>query len=152
MSSDPMNEKEYRSSAWALLIVGGVGFILVVLGATGVIPLHVSNPYMFYGVMMAVFVLFLVMGALSFKSARIFAEKTRAEDTLMETVEAWCLEQLKAEEIDASMEECQEEAVYFGRTAYIKERINSQFINLDQNLLDRFIDERLYDMIFEDKT
>lgn len=152
MSSNPMNEKEYRSSAWALLLVGGVGLIIVLLGAFGVIPFYPGNPYMFYGVMMAVFVLFLVMGALSFKSANIFAEKEKKDNTLMEAVEAWCLENLKSEEIDEAIatqvESEDSEVLYFARYEYIKKRINNQFMNLDQGLLDRFMDEKLYDLIF----
>ena len=163
MSSEPMNEKEYRSSAWALILVGGAGLILVLLGAFGVIPLRPANPYLFYGVMMAVFVLFLVMGTLSFKSARIFAEKAKKDNTLMEAVEAWCKGNLRAEEIDeAAVRYAQEtegidtaelgsedgQTLYFIRCEYIKNRINSQFMNLDQMLLDRFVDESLYDLIF----
>ncbi|MBR1852359.1 MAG: hypothetical protein IJ794_04150 [Lachnospiraceae bacterium] len=158
MFSDPMNEKEYRSSGWALLLVGGVGMILAVLGAVGVIPATVANPYMFYGVMMAVFVLFLVMGALSFKSAKGAAEKTKADNTLMEAVEAWCMENLTAEEIDAKAaeqtnavidsDEDDEQVLYFIRSEYIKRRINTQFINLNQIQLDRFLDEKLYDQFF----
>lgn len=155
MSSNPMNEKEYRSSAWALLIVGGGGCILVALGTSGIIPLQLGNPYLFYGVMSAIFVLFLVMGLLSFKSARIFAEKAKADNTLMDTVEKWCLSNLKAEDIDDAVnasDEGDEEALFFGRVEYMKTRINSQFINLDQDLLDRFVDERLYDLIFGDQA
>lgn len=149
--------KENRSSAWALLIVGGVGFVGVILGITGVLPLRLSNPYLFYGVMMAVFLLFVVMGALSMKNARIFAEKAKVENTLLETVEKWCLETFRAGDLppelsegtaqDNSVEDGQE-TLYFRRVEYLREQINRQFLNLDQGLLERFIDERLYERIF----
>ena len=157
-SSDPINEKDYRSSGWALLLVGGIGLILAVLGAMGVFPATVANPYMFYGVMMSVFVLFLVMGALSFRSAKGAAEKTKADNTLMDAVEAWCMENLTAEEIDANAarltnavidsDEDDEQVLYFIRSAYIRKRINDQFINLNQTQLERFLDEKLYDRLF----
>ncbi|MCM1112205.1 MAG: hypothetical protein NC399_03005 [Muribaculum sp.] len=169
--------KENRSSAWALLIVGGVGFVGVLLGMTGVLPLRLSNPYLFYGVMMAVFLLFVVMGALSMKNARIFAEKAEVENTLLETVEKWCLEAFRAEKLppelsgeithDHIVESCEadnaetggadsaetaeedgQEMLYFRRVEYLREQINRQFLNLDQGLLERFIDERLYERIF----
>lgn len=169
--------KENRSSAWALLIVGGVGFVGVILGITGVLPLQLSNPYLFYGVMMSVFLLFVVMGVLSMKSARIFAEKAKVENTLLETVEKWCLETFRAEELppelseetaqDSPVESCEadsaeageadsgkdvgedgRETLYFRRVEYLREQINRQFLNLDQGLLERFIDERLYERIF----
>ncbi|MBR1771673.1 MAG: hypothetical protein IJ747_06555 [Lachnospiraceae bacterium] len=159
MSPEPMNEKEYRSSGWALLLVGGVGLLGVALGISGVLPVHLGNPYLFYGVMMSVFVLFIVMGALSFKSARIFAQKEQADHTLMETVETWCVEHLTAEEIDRAVDAdlpdetaSDPQLLFFPRAEYIKEKINNQFMNLDQKLLDRYVDERLYDLIFGEKT
>ncbi len=162
MARNSANEKEYRSSAWALLIVGGVGLTIVVLGITGVLPLKLGNPYLFYGVTMAVFILFLVMGVLSMKNARIFAQRARVENTLLETVETWCLENLNAEEIDCALEagaqdedEASENAAqlrYFRRVEYLRERINRQFLNLDQGLVEQFIDEQLYDRIFGEKS
>ncbi|MBR1703321.1 MAG: hypothetical protein IJ716_15455 [Lachnospiraceae bacterium] len=161
-SPNPINENDYRSSGWALLLVGGVGLILAILGAMGVFPATVANPYMFYGVMMAVFVLFLVMGALSFKSAKGAAEKTKADNTLMEAVEAWCMDNLTAEEIDTNAAKLtnavidsdgeDEQVLYFIRSAYIKQRINDQFINLNQTQLERFLDEKLYDRIFGEQA
>lgn len=158
--------RENRSSAWALLMVGGAGLLLVALGIAGILPLQFGNPYLFYGVMMAVFFLFVVMGVLSVQNARIFAEKAEADNTLLDTVEKWCGETLRAEEIDAVLdakeggraesdfgdgravsEESADE--YFRRVEYLKERINRQFMNLDESLLDHFIDEYLYDTIFK---
>lgn len=141
--------RENRSSAWALLIVGGAGIVCVALGIVGLFPLQLGNPYLFYGVMMAVSLLFLVMGVLSMKSARIFAERAKVEGTLLETVEHWCMEAFKAEEIDAALRAEDGEPLYFQRVNYLKEQINSQFMNLDQRLLERFIDERLYEKLFE---
>lgn len=148
--------KENRSSAWALLIVGGAGMLCAILGIAWVHSVRLGNSYLFYGVMMAVALLFLVMGVLSMKSARIFAERARVEDTLLETVENWCMETLNAEEIDAALRAEETAAVpaddgslYFYRAQYLKERINSQFMNLDQRLLEHFIDGRLYAKLFE---
>lgn len=158
--------RENRSSAWALLIVGGAGLACAILGIAGVFPFQLGNPYLFYGVMMAVSLLFIVMGVLSMKSARIFAERAKVEDTLLETVENWCMETLRAQEIDAALglrdmggalrpENIGADAsednglLYFQRTEYLKEQINSQFMNLDQRFLEHFIDERLYGKLFE---
>jgi hypothetical protein len=148
--------QENRSSAWALLIVGGVGLLLVVLGMLEVLPLKLSNPYLFYGVMTAVFFLFIVMGVLSMKNARFFAQKAVEDNTLLETVEKWCRETMDADSIDAAVgavaedetEEFAGELLYFKRAEYLKQQINGQFLNLDQALVEHFIDGRLYDMIF----
>lgn len=154
MARNSANEKEYRSSAWALLLVGGIGLAFDVFGITGVFPLNLDNPYLFYGVTMAVFILFLVMGALSMKSAIVFAEKAQEENTLLEAVETWCREHLSAEETDAALQDFSEDEKqlqYFGRVEYLKERINNQFLNLDQGLLEQLIDEKIYDMVFGER-
>ena len=57
--------EENRSSAWVLLVVGILGMLVMILGITGVLPLNIGNPYMFYGVMSAVFILFIVGRVLS---------------------------------------------------------------------------------------
>ena len=141
-----------RSAGWMLLIVGILGLLLVVLGIAKVLPLQLSNPYLFYGVMGAVFLLFLVAGAVSIKNAGIFAKKAESEHSLRSTMLDWCKETLHAKEIDelVGAEGVPEEVLYFSRTAYIRERLNHQFMNLDQDFLDKFVDDYVYGMIFED--
>ena len=64
--------EENRSSAWVLLVVGILGMLVMILGITGVLPLNIGNPYMFYGVMSAVFILFIVMGVVSKRNEKLF--------------------------------------------------------------------------------
>ena len=145
---------ENRSSAWILLIVGSLGLAMAILGVTEVLPFNLANPYLFYGVMISVFVLFIVAGAVSMKNSKIFARKAESENSLRSTLLNWCRENLHAEEIDSEVctEGVGEEVLYFSRTAYILERLNRQFINLDQDFLERFVDDHVYEMIFlEDK-
>ena len=145
---------ESRSSAWILLIVGSLGLAMTILGVTEVLPFNLGNPYLFYGVMTSVFVLFIVAGAVSMKNYRIFARKAESENSLRGTLLEWCCENLHAEEIDCEVDAggASEEVLYFCRTAYILERLNRQFINLDQNFLEHFVDDHVYEMIFlEDK-
>lgn len=143
--------EENKSSGWTLLLVGTVGIVIVILGIAGVLPLHIGNPYLFYGVMSAVFILFLVMGVVSMKNAKLFAKKAESENSLRSTMLDWCRESMKAEELDASitgLEDATEEVRYFRRTQKMKELLNHQFVNLDQGFLDHFIDEEIYDLIF----
>ena len=145
---------ENRSSAWILLIVGSLGLAMAVLGVTEVLPFNLANPYLFYGVMSSVFVLFIVAGAVSMKNSKIFARKAESENSLRSTLLNWCRENLHAEEIDSEVdaEGTDEEVLYFSRTDYIRERLNRQFVNLDQNFLERFVDDYVYEKIFsEDK-
>lgn len=139
-----------RSSAWILLIIGILGLVLVALGIAEVIHLELGNPYLFYGVMIAVFLLFLVTGIMSMRSAKFFAKKAESENSLRSTLLDWCRENLKPDEIDreVSAADTSEEVLFFSRTSYIKEKLNHQFLNLDQDFLDMFVDEHVYEMVF----
>lgn len=146
--------EENRSSAWTLLIVGGLGLIVMILGIVGVLPFNLGNPYMFYGVMSAVFILFIVMGAVSMKNAKIFAKKAESENSLRDSLLNWCEENLTAEKIDAQIEnagDMADEILYFRRYEMIKKMMNHQFMNLDQGFLEQLIDDEVYDMVFDGK-
>lgn len=143
--------QENRSSAWALLIAGSICLIVVILGMVGILPFKLSNPYLMYGVMAVFSLVFLIMGFVSLKSAKSYSKQAESEKFLHETVLEWCRENLRKEDINAEVEdysETPEEVIYFRRVECIKNKINHQFMNLDQNFVDRFIDENIYDMIF----
>lgn len=143
-----------RSSAWVLLGLGAVGLIAVVLGAAGILPLRMGNPYLFYGVMGAIFILFVVAGIVSMKNAKLFEKKAESENSLRQTLLDWCGENLSAGDIDAEV--CaggvSDEIAYFRRITYIKEKMNHQFVNLNQGFLDQFIDDYIYDRIFGERS
>lgn len=150
--------EENRSSAWTLLIIGGIGLVAMILGMLGVLPLRLGNPYMFYGVMSAVFILFIVMGVVSMKNAKIFAKKAESENTLRDAMTKWYQENLNAEAVDAalvnggeSLEDVPEEILYFRRIQQLKYMFNHQFMNLDQVFLEHFIDEEVYEFVFPDE-
>ena len=147
-SSQRANEN--RSSAWVLLIVGSLGLVMVILGVTEVLPFKLENSYLLYGVMSSVFVLFVVAGVVSMKNARFFERRAESENSLRDAMVNWCCKNLSADGIDSEVgaQGVGEEEIYFRRTAYIRERLNRQFINLDQDFLDRFVDDHIYEMIF----
>ena len=143
---------ENRSSGWMLLILGILGLVLAVLGIMEVLPLRLGNPYLFYGVIIAIFLLFTVAGAMSIKSASFFAKKAESENSLRSTMLDWCKENLRADDIDSQVcsEDMLEEVRYLNRTAFIRKRLNHQFVNLDQDFLDKFVDDHVYGMFFEE--
>lgn len=161
MNSAQMAE-DNRSSAWMLLIVGGLGIVAVVLGILDILPLRIGNPYLFYGVLSAVFALFIVMGFVSMKSAKVFEKNAENEKTLKKSLLEWCEANLKAEQIDSlvkkadpyvtDISEMAEEVLYLKRYEVIREMINHQFMNLDQEFVGQLIDETIYDMIFSAET
>lgn len=143
-----------RSAAWVLLGLGVIGLAAVVLGVLGILPLHLGDPYLFYGVMGAIFILFVVAGVVSVKNAKVFEKKAESENSLRQTLIDWCGENLNAAAIDAEVcaEGTSDEVAYFRRTFYIKEKLNHQFVNLDQGFLDKLIDDYIYDKVFGDKA
>jgi len=142
--------QEFKSGAFSLLIVGGLGLVAVLLILFDIIPLQMNifSKYLILGVMGTLFVLFLVMGFLSIKSYKKFEIKATEEDNLTANISAWCKEHLTSDIIDAELEEEEEELKYFRRTEKMKEMISDKFMNLDAAFLDSFVDD-LYQNIFE---
>lgn len=145
--------EDNRTSAYTLLIVGGLGLITVALFFFGVIDIGMSltNKYMVTGVMGVLFVLFIIMGIVSMKNSRILTKKAHKENNLTVEIKKWCMENLKEEHIDNLLEikEDQKELKYFQRFDYMKKAIQKQFMNLDEGYLDRLIEE-VYPEIFEE--
>lgn len=146
--------EENRTSAYTLLLVGGVGLALIILLFFDVINIGVSvtSKYMITGVMGVLFILFIIMGIISMKNSKILKKKAYKENNLTIEIKKWCRENFKKEEIDNLLEISLqvEEIKYFQRFDYMKNAIKKQFMNLDEGYLDRLIEE-VYPEIFEEE-
>lgn len=144
--------QENRSSAFTLLLVGGVGFICVFLFFFDIISFRVSivSKYMISGVMGVLFLLFIIMGFVSMRNSKILKVKACKENNLTMEIKKWCKVNFHKSEIDLKLElsGIPEEMQYFQRIDYMKEMIQNQFLNLDEAYLDRLIEET-YGDIFE---
>lgn len=146
--------EDNKSSAYTLLFVGGVGIVVIALCMFGVIDLNLNetSKYMVYGVMGALFVLFLVMGGVSMRSYKVFAQKAQKEDNLTSEIRKWCLADLNDRKVDEYLTEedkvLEEELKYFKRTEIMKKLISEKFLNLDETYLEHFVDD-IYPEIFE---
>ena len=145
--------EDNRTSAYTLFFVGILGFVLVVLVFTGAIPVFQSaetTRYFVCGIMGALFVLFIVFGVVSMRDSKILLMQAQSEDSLLFELTKWCGENLTAEQIDVGLfeEEMSDEQKYFKRTDKMKAIINDKFLNLDQGLLEHFVDE-YYQGLFE---
>ena len=135
---------EFKDSGYTLLGVGSVGFIIIVLMACGVLPFRFGGiPVITYGVLGAMFLIFIVVGFNSMKSAKNYKKEALSESNLKDEIMSWCRESLTAEGIDADLVdvELSEEEKYFKRTEYIRNQIGQKFINIDEGFLDYLIDE-----------
>ncbi len=151
--TEEASEKVNPGELLKTLVVGILGMLVMILGITGVLPLNIGNPYMFYGVMSAVFILFIVMGVVSMRNAKLFEKKAESENSLVDTLLKWSEENLTAEKIDAQIEnaaDTPEEALYYKRFEVIRSQMNHQFMNLDQQMLENLIDTKIYEQIFPD--
>lgn len=147
--------EDNRISAYMLFLVGILGFAGVILVFTGIIPLFPAagtTRYFVCGVMGALFILFIVFGVVSMRDSKLLLVQAQSENSLLAEITRWCDENLTAEQIDSGLFEdnLSEEQKYFKRTDRMKELINHKFMNLDQGLLEHFVDE-YYQGLFEDE-
>lgn len=145
---------ENRTSAYVLLSVGGIGLVLIVLYFFDMLPIHrlIGNKYMISGVMGSLFLLFFIMGIVSFRNSKILDKKAKKENNLTQEIKKWCLENILKENADEMLsfdENTPDELKYFPRFELMKEMVKRQFMNLDEAYLDRLLDE-IYPEIFED--
>ena len=149
--------EDNHTSAYTLLFVGIVGFILVLLIFVGVIPLYqnaTTTKYLMCGVMGAMFILFIVFGSVSMRNSKILFIKAKSEDSLLSELTKWCERNLNAEQIDAGLfddttgQTIAEEQKYFKRSDRMKTIISDNFMNLDEAFLEHFVDE-YYQELFE---
>ena len=147
--------EDNRSSAYTLLAVGSIGFVVILLMFLGVIPVYQNagmTKYLVCGVMGAMFILFIVFGVVSMRSSKVLFSKAKAEDSLMTEMEKWCQTNLSPSKVDEGLfedEELPEEQKYFKRTDKMKSMISDKFLNLDEAFLDHFIDE-YYQKLYEE--
>ncbi len=143
-----------KSSAYTLLVVGGVGFVVVLLIFLGVLPVYQNagtTKYLVCGVMGAMFILFIVFGFVSMHSSMILYSKAKVEDSLLTEITKWCQTNLSSSMVDDGLfeEELSEEQKYFKRVERMKSLISDKFLNLDEAFLDHFVDE-YYQVLFEE--
>ena len=146
--------EDNKSSAYTLLIIGVIGMVLVILMALGVIPFfsNSTTKILTYVVMGSLFGIFIIMGIISFRNAAKFARKAAFEEELSGEMHKWAKEHLTKEKIDAMLDpedlELPEELLYFKRAEKCRQRLEHQYMNLEEGFLEHFIEE-IYPEIFE---
>ncbi len=144
---------DYRSTGYLLTAFGGAGIIFVILTMFDIIPKFLGNPYMSYGLLFAVFILFFVMGISSIRSAGIFEKKAKSDNTIEDRIIKFVSEELTVTEVDEKAgitEGDTPEIMFFKRTDCLKNILAKKFVNIDPGFLDNLIDEKLYDSLYEE--
>jgi len=144
---------DFKDSGYTLIGVGILGLIAIVCMASGIVPFGFrgTTAYLSYGVMSVLFLLFLVVGIRSMRSAKTYKSKALSESNLKEKIMDWCRTHLTAKEVDdaLALEGLSEEEKYFRRTEHMKNLVSRNFLNIDDGFLDYLIDE-FYPEIFRE--
>lgn len=145
--------EDFKSSAYTLLIVGVLGIVALVLMELHIIPVYLAAPgkYITYGVMGALFLIFIVCGVRSFFSAKKYAEEAKSEDNLTDQILSWCKNNVTKELIQqntAVADSLPDEMKYFKLFATLKSMISNEFGELDPSYLES-IAEDVYSELFD---
>ncbi|MBQ9140553.1 MAG: hypothetical protein IJX63_02010 [Lachnospiraceae bacterium] len=146
--------EDNRSSAWTLLLVGGIGVIVLILGFFGIIPFPVSgfSKYMFFGVLMVLCLIFIVSGFISLKKSKVYSAAAETEKDNKQLIIDWCIENEVVQKINDSLMnegEMSVEEEYFKRSERLKHVVFSQFQSMSIEFLSDVVDD-IYDSLFEE--
>ncbi len=146
--------EEAQSSAFSMIFVGAIGMAFMILKFNGISFISFSglSDILFNVTMTTVFGLFLIVGFLTYQSARRIKAKIIVEESLIDDLKVFFDEKITAEAID---NECNftdetEEIKYFTRQECIKEKIYNEFEINDDSLVEQMIDE-YYPLIFNNE-
>lgn len=146
--------ENYKSSAYALLLVGILGIVFLILAYTGVISFALAPNinFLFYGVMGIMFLVFIIMGFKSFVAAKVIAAGSKDEEELTERIYSFFEDSYSTEKIDLialnSELDLSEEEKFFPRSQAIRNIIIENFGELDEAYLTE-LTETAYSKLFE---
>lgn len=139
--------KDLKSSAFTFLLVSILGIVVLVLNAIGIIGIF-EGP-MPYIVMGSLFVAFLYVGVSSYLKAQKVVTEVDEENRVTEAINNWLSQNVTAEQLNSfTKSEDSEEIRFFHKLEKMKDMINTQFGELDENYLDRLVEE-FYNNNFE---
>ena len=143
--------EDIKSSAYTMLIVGGVGLIFMILVIADVInlPLNPSSSWLFYTVMGGIFIIFVIAGIVSAMHAKQVKIDADAEDKLIDEIMEWANDNISKEYLDEGLDlTTPEEILYFSRADKIKDKLMHAFENADEPLINE-LTEQLYQKMYE---
>lgn len=146
--------ENYKSSGFALTLVGGIGVVAMILFITGVIDFHMADNIRLIStiVFSLLFVSFLVMGIRSFSEAKKQAALSADEEQVDEEIREWFLFNHSAESIDEACAigaaERKDETSYFARNEYMKQVILEKYPEVEKAYLENLVED-LYTETYE---
>ena len=152
--SKESKKEETKSTAYSFLLVSVIGFIALILFATGALPVHVADymKIMLCIVMGAMLLIFFVIGIVSLRQFKTLGTQAEKENDLSSEIISWFTSTYSAEDIDESMdEEVFDQDLYFKRYEIMTRFLSKQYPDLEETFLDHLVEE-LYGNLFEENT
>ena len=153
--SKSQKAEEAKSSALALLLIGGIGLVIVLLWAFNLLPGNISmtRRFLLCGILGLFSIIMLIMGVFSMRSSKLLKVGAREEDKRTAEILKWAKENLKGGELDEKLfsegEDPEEEEKYFRRIALISACVSAKYMNLENDYIDD-ISEQIYHLVFEE--
>ena len=143
--------EDYKSSGYVLTLVGGVGLVALVLLYLGIIPgfSGLKSNYMFMGVMLVMFIVFIIAGIVSFAQIKTIILEAEADDDLISRVNQFFDEYLTVEKLAKEVvcgKKDTEEELYFKRTEYMTRVLLQKFPEMNESLREKIIDDKYGEM------
>ena len=137
--------EDAKSSAVALLLVGGLGLVFIVLLMLDYLPIHLFGlgKYLVSGIMAAMFLVFIAMGFSSIKTYKKYLGIAEEEQKNIEQIMELLAQHVSKEVIDTKLAGEPEEMpqIYYSRLALIKEFLEAHYGGLEPALLEKLADD-----------
>lgn len=137
--------EDAKSSAIALLLVGGLGLVFIVLLMLDYLPIHLFGlgKYLVSGIMAAMFLVFIAMGVSSIKTYKKYLGIAEEEQKNIEQIMDLLAQHMSKEVIDTKLAGEPEEMpqIYYSRLALIKEFLEAHYGGLEPALLEKLADD-----------
>ena len=138
---------EAKSSAWAFLVIGCAGFLIITAALTGIIHIPLSQFSLI--VLGAVFIIFIGIAILSFRHAVRLTGEITDETDLEERIRQWAADNLRPEELMVDLDtNTTEEMKYFLISEMVRERLMRAFPEVDdayaEEWTENFYNENFY--------
>ena len=137
--------EDHKSTGYLFLSIGAVGTLITILCWTGVLkfPLNAFQ----LSILLAMFVAFMGFGIWSFKKASEVLKTVDTENDHVANMRKW-IEENRASFCVSDTSGLPENEIYFQREQDIYNAISTQFPDLEESLLDIFVEET-YQALFE---
>lgn len=142
--------EDLKSTAYTFTFVGGLGILLLILFATGVLPLQIAQytKVMICVVMGVMFAVFFLVGIRSFAELKNVLTAADAEDALFEEIVSWFTAAYSKDTLNQGIDLNQSgEQLYFLRYDVMSALISEKYADLEESFADHVI-ESLYNNIF----